>query len=108
MRRNELIRRVEEPLVEPLRTAVSAEMANSGHALHPAICRSDGPELVVVVVACGATEKRFVKMNIRVRNRNATTRPECAESSDARAFYTSLAICTAVLGSCVFVHTVHH
>ena len=30
----------EEPLVvEPLRTAVSAEMAKSGHALHPAICR---------------------------------------------------------------------
>ena len=53
MRRNELIRRVEEPLVEPLRTAVSAEMANSGHALHPAICRSDGPELGVVVAACG-------------------------------------------------------
>ena len=31
----------EEPLVEPLRTAVSAEMAKSGHALHPAIYRSD-------------------------------------------------------------------
>ena len=84
MRRNELIRRVEEPLVEPLRTAVSAEMAKSGHALHPAICRSDGPELVVVVVACGATEKRFVKMNIRVRNRNATSPTWlCLASSEA-------------------------
>ena len=40
-------------LVEPLRTAVSAEMAKSGHALHPAICRSDEPELGVVVAACG-------------------------------------------------------
>ena len=38
---------------EPLRTAVSAEMAKSGHVLHPAICRSDEPELGVVVVACG-------------------------------------------------------
>ena len=32
-------------LVEPLRTAVRAEMAKSGHALRPAICRSDAPEL---------------------------------------------------------------
>ena len=38
---------------EPLRTAVSAEMAKSGHAFHPAICRSDEPELGVVVAACG-------------------------------------------------------
>ena len=43
----------EEPLVEPFRTAVRAEMAKSGHAIHPAICRSDAPELGVVVVACG-------------------------------------------------------
>ena len=42
-----------EPLVEPLRTAVSAEMAKSGHSLHPAIYRSDEPELGVVVAACG-------------------------------------------------------
>ena len=43
----------EEPLVEPFRTAVRAEMAKSGHALHPSICRSDAPELGVVVAACG-------------------------------------------------------
>ena len=42
----------EEPLVEPLRTAVSAETAKSGHTIHPVICRSDEPELVVVVAAC--------------------------------------------------------
>ena len=58
----------EEPLVEPFRTAVRAEMAKSGHALHPAICRSDEPELGVVVAACavGVTGKLVVKMNIRV------------------------------------------
>ena len=49
----------EEPLVEPFRTAVRAEMAKSGHALHPAICRSDAPELVVVVVACGGHGEAF-------------------------------------------------
>ena len=32
-------------LEEPLRTAVRAEMAKSGHALHTAICRSDALEL---------------------------------------------------------------
>ena len=30
---------------EPLRTAVRAKMAKSGHTLHPAICRSDTHEL---------------------------------------------------------------
>ena len=30
-----------------------AETAKSGHTLHPAICKSDAPELRVVVVACG-------------------------------------------------------
>ena len=42
----------EEPLVERFRTAVRAEMAESGHALHPVICKSDTTELRVVVVAC--------------------------------------------------------
>ena len=46
---------------EPLRTAVRAEMAKSGHALHPAICRSDAPELGVVVVACGGHGEAFCK-----------------------------------------------
>ena len=50
-----------EPLVEPFRTAVRAEMAKSGHALHPAICRSDEPELVVVVVACAGHREAFCK-----------------------------------------------
>ena len=44
---------------EPLRTFVRAEMAKSGHTLHPAICRSDAPELVVVVVACGGHGEAF-------------------------------------------------
>ena len=39
-------------LEEPLRTAVRAEMAKPGHVFHHAICRSDAPELGVVVVAC--------------------------------------------------------
>ena len=63
----------EEPLVEPFRTAVRAEMAKSGHALHPSICRSDAPELGVVVVRVGVTGKLVVKMNIPVAVRNATT-----------------------------------
>ena len=47
-------------------------MAESGHALHPAICRSDALELGVVVVACGGhCEALREKMNIRGRNRNA-------------------------------------
>ena len=46
---------------EPLRTAVRAETAKSGHTIHPAICRSDAPELGVVVVACGGHGKAFRK-----------------------------------------------
>ena len=56
----------EEPLVEPLRTAVSAEMAKSGHALHPAICRSYESELGVVVAACGGHREARCEMNIPV------------------------------------------
>ena len=44
---------------EPLRTAVRAEMAKSGHTLHPVICRSDTHELWVVVVACGGHGEAF-------------------------------------------------
>ena len=51
----------EEPLVEPFRTTVRAEMAQSGHVIHPANGRSDAPELVVVVVACGGHGEAFCK-----------------------------------------------
>ena len=44
---------------EPLRTAVRAETAKSGHTIHPTICRSDAPELGVVVVACGGHGEVF-------------------------------------------------
>ena len=44
---------------EPLRTFVRAEMAKSGHTLHPVICRSDTHELGVVVVACGGHGEAF-------------------------------------------------
>ena len=46
---------------EPLRTALRDEMAKSGQALRPAICRSDAPELWVVVVACGGHGEAMCK-----------------------------------------------
>ena len=52
---------------EPLRTAVRAETAKSGHTLHPSICRSDAPELVVVVVACGGHGEAMCKSELSCR-----------------------------------------
>ena len=46
-------------------------MAESGHALHPAICRSDTPELRVVVVACVGHGEAFCENERSCRN--ATT-----------------------------------
>ena len=43
-------------------------MAKSGHTIHPVSCRSDAPELGVVVVACvGHGEAFFVKRSIFAR-----------------------------------------
>ena len=52
---------------EPLRTAVRAEMAKSGHTLHPVICRSDAHELWVVVVACGGHGEAMCKSELSCR-----------------------------------------
>ena len=66
----------EEPLVEPFRTAVRAEMAKSGLLIHPLpTVGVMNPSWVWLWLRVGVTEKRFVKMNYRVRNRNATTPP---------------------------------
>ena len=67
----------EEPLVEPFRTAVSAEMAKSGQALHLPSVGVMHPSWWWSWLRVGVTKKRFVKMNYRVRNRNATTRVSC-------------------------------
>ena len=48
---------------EPLRTAVRAEMAKSGHTIHPVICRSDATSCRWSWLRVGVTGKRFVKMN---------------------------------------------
>ena len=42
-------------------------MAKSGHTLHPAICRSDAPELGVVVVACGGHGEAMRKSELSCR-----------------------------------------
>jgi len=36
-------------------------MAKSGHSIHPATCKSDEPELGVVVVACVGHGEAFCK-----------------------------------------------